>query len=166
MRKRRFITIFICIITICLLAFSGCSINQFSWDINDGFDDEDYIEPDYDFTVTSTLSKIKISLSNIGEIGENASLVAIKPYEYLYGETTNGLSEYTNVNPMYIDSYECGTEQTYEFDRYAFDGYDGIYLKYYILNTVDDILAGPMHCTEISAKYTYDEVIKPKRCYV
>ena len=161
MQKRRFITIFICIITICVLAFSGCTLNQFSWDINDGFDEEDYIEPDYDFTVTSTLSKINISLSNIGDIGENASLVATKPYEYLYGESTNGLSEHTNANPLFIDTYECGTEQAFEIDRFCFDGYDGIYLKYYVLNSTDEILAGPMHCTEITPKYDYEEVIKP-----
>lgn len=161
MRNKKFISIFICIIAICTLALSGCTLNQFSWDINDGFDNDDYIEPDYDFTVSSTLSKMKISLSNIGDVGENASLIAIKPYEYLYGEVTNGLSENTNANPIYIDSYECGTEQTYEFDRYGFDGYDCIYLKYYVLNGIDEILAGPMYCTEITPKYNYDEVIKP-----
>ena len=126
------------------MAFSGCTLNQFSWDINDGFDEEDYIEPDYDFTVTSTLSKINISLSNIGDIGENASLVATKPYEYLYGESTNGLSEHTNANPLFIDTYECGTEQAFEMfmtNNIIFNSFDECMT--YLLNIISFLCIFP-----------------------
>ena len=56
---------------------TGCTLGDFEWDINDGFDTEEYIPPDYDFTISAESDSIKIYLSNIGEYGQNATLVAL-----------------------------------------------------------------------------------------
>lgn len=147
---------------IACFSLTGCTLEGFDWNINDGFDTDEYIPPDYDFTITSDMDNIYVSASNIGEYGETATLVALNPYEYLNGEDTTGLSNDLNASPKIIDTYECGTEQNLVFDRFFEDGTDGIYLKYYFLSDADEILAGPMHCTSFEPLYTHDDPIQLK----
>lgn len=143
------------------LCLTGCSLDFEDYDINEGFDDEEYVAPDYDFSITSTLDKITISISDVGDYGDMANLVALPSYQYLYGEEVNGLAAETSATPIEIAKYECGTNQTFVIDRY-FDGdCDGIYYKYFILNDLDEILAGPMYCTKIESQYKHEEQIIP-----
>lgn len=139
--------------------FTACSFIDIDWDINDGFDTEDVIEPNYSFTISASDTELTIEMSNIGVYGGTGRLVAVPSYKYLYGETTRGLSTEVENNPVFIDDYACGTAVTITIDRY-FNGIDGIYYKYYILSNSDTILAGPRYCTQIDPKYTHPEPIE------
>ncbi len=140
---------------------TGCSFGEFDFDINAGYDEGDIVLPDYDFAISATLDEIVVSASNIGEIGETAKLVALPSHQYLYGEDVHGLAEETSATPIEIDEYDCGTEKDFAFERY-FDGKtDGIYFKYYILSESDEILAGPMFCTEIEPLFKHEVPIVP-----
>ena len=143
------------------LALTGCSFDIQDWDINDGFDKEDYVPPEYDFLITSTLDEITVKVSDIGYEGDTANLVALPSYQYLFGEEVKGLSEEASATPIVIAEYECGTSQTITFDRYIDGNCDGIYYKYFIVSDTDEILAGPMFCTEIEPLYKHDELIVP-----
>lgn len=143
------------------LGLTGCSFDVQDWDINDGFDKEDYIPPEYDFDISATLDEITVKVSDIGYEGEVANLVALPSYQYLFGEEVKGLSEATSATPIVLGEYECGTSQTITFDRYINGDCDGVYYKYFILSDADEILAGPMFCTEIEPLYKHDELITP-----
>ena len=146
---------------------AGCSFELVEWDINEGFDDEEYVEPEYGFAVSAALDTITISVSNVGELGQTASLVALPSYQYLYGEDVVGLSEQVNADPIYIDEYDCGTEKDFVIDRYFDDKTDGIYFKYYILSELEEILAGPMFCSDIEPLYNHENPIlhRTEFCY-
>lgn len=152
----KFLSLLIILPLLGLFALSGCSLFEVDWSINDGFDTEEYIPPDYDFSVSASLDKINVVVSNVGEYGESATLVALPIYQYLFGEEITGLSENNNSTPIELSSYECGTSQKFVFDRY-FDDVDGIYLKYYVVSAEDEILAGPMFCTEIESIYQHED---------
>ena len=137
---------------------TGCSLTPLDWDINDGFDDEDYVAPDYEFSISADMETITFNISNVGEYGDNATLAALPIHQYLYSEEINGLAEETSASAIELETYECGTTKTFNIDRY-FDKNDGIYYKYYILDSNDDILAGPMFCNNIEPLYKHDEPI-------
>ena len=140
---------------------SGCSLFDNDWDINDGYDEEDYIPPDYDFNISASLNEMTISVSNVGEYGQSSTIVALPSYQYLYGEDSNGLAEETSATPIEIATYECGTSKEITFERYFNSVEDGIYYKYYVLSDSDEVLAGPMFCTEIEPLFKQDTPIKP-----
>ena len=140
---------------------ASCSFVDIDWDINDGFDNDDLIEPSYSFIISANDTELTIEMSNIGVYGANGRLVALPSYKYLYGETVRGLSAEVEKNPVFIDDYECGTAETVTIDRY-FDEVDGIYYKYYVLSDTDTILAGPVYCTQITPKYTHEDPIITK----
>ena len=156
----RIIALFL-IIILGVGGLSGCVFFQAAeYDISDGYDDpDDYIEPEYDFTVACTHDKTTISLSDIGYYGDTAELVYLKPFDYLAGEEVFGLAEERNATPTVIGEYECETEQTYTIDRYNEEGYDTIYCKFFVVQG-SRILAGPVYPTEIQPIYTHEEVVK------
>lgn len=142
-------------------ALSGCTLDDVNDNINEGFDEEDYYTPNYNFSISASLDNIEINISNVGTEGETAILVALPVSQYMYGEENIGVAEYTGVSPVEIAAYSCGTSQTIKVDRYK-DDIDGIYYKYYIMSAEDEILAGPMFCTEIEPIFKHDDPVKPK----
>lgn len=154
------------ILILCLLAFTApvlasCQLISLDWDINDGFDTDDYVAPNYEFVVSATAEQITIKLSNVGDYGVNGKLAALPIYQYFYSETAHGLADNTKSAPIYIDDYACGTSAEYTINRYIQD-VDGIYLKYYVLDEKNNVIVGPMFCTEIEAKYQYEDPIIPR----
>lgn len=152
------------LLIILILGFSsglvtGCSFFNVEVDIDTGYDNENDIEKlDYDFTASSSLTKTTLNISGVGEYGDYARVVSLKPWEYLYGEENVGISEYINATPTEIAEYECGTNVKLELDRYQ-KNYDTIYNKFYILDNFDNILAGPIYSSEIEPEYKHDQVI-------
>lgn len=143
--------------------FSGCFFFQFvEDDINEGFDDPDaYEEPDYVFTVACTADKTVVTLSGVGYYGDTASVVYLRPYEYLYGEEQTGIVEGANAqaDSTFVAEYECGSEATFTVDRYNGSGYDTVYCKFYVVQG-SNVIAGPIYPTTIQPTYTHDEVVK------
>ena len=135
--------------------FSGCALNYIEWNIMEGFDEEEYIPPDYNFEITAEKTKINIDISNVGVLGESATVVALKPNQYLYGENYTGLSDEVAAMPIEIANYECGTSKKLAINRYFSEANfaDGVYYKFYILNSSDEILAGPKFCTSFDSVY-------------
>ncbi len=142
-------------------SLAGCSFIPVDWNINDGFDNDNYIPPDYSFNISATSNNIVIDAKNIGDYGEEAKIVALPIYEYLYDEETKGLAEETSATPIELASYECGTTKQFVFDRYFNETSDAIYYKYFVLSDSDEILAGPMFCTEIEPIFKHEVPIKP-----
>lgn len=142
-------------------SLAGCSFIPVDWNINDGFDNDNYIPPDYSFNISATSNNIVIDAKNIGDYGEEAKIVALPIYEYLYDEETKGLAEETSATPIELASYECGTTKQFVFDRYINETSDAIYYKYFVLSDSDEILAGPMFCTEIEPIFKHEVPIKP-----
>lgn len=145
----------IIILTVCL---AGCSLFDWNTDIDDGFDRDEVIATEYDFTITASLDTITVSASSIGEYGNQAKLVALPPYKYLYTETVHGLSQNIDEKPIVIDSYDCGTSAVISFERYV-DDVDYSYYKYFFVDDANNVLAGPMYCTEIQPLYTHESPI-------
>lgn len=140
---------------------SGCFFFKFvKYDSSDGFDDpNDYEEPNYVFNVACTDELTTVTLDDVGYFGDTANVVYLKPYEYLYGETQTGISEYKDATPAVVGQYECGTEATFTVSRYDSNGYDSVYCKFYVVKD-GDILAGPVYPTEIQPRYDHNEVVK------
>jgi len=161
MKKSVLAILILCLATLAITPFlSSCAFIDFDWDINDGFDKDDYVEPNYSFDISATESEIAVNLSNVGSYGMEAKLVCIPVYQYLYSETVRGLATEVAENPYFIEDYSCGSTVTVTFDRY-FNGGDGIYYKYYVLSSSGDILAGPVFCSQIESKYQHDDPIIP-----
>lgn len=139
----------------------GCSLFDWNTDIDDGFDREEMIATEYDFTITASLDTITVSASSIGEYGNQAKLVALPPYQYLYTESIHGLSENTDSTPIEIETYACGTSAVITFDRYA-DEIDRTYYKYFFVDEANNVLAGPVYCTDIQPLYTHESPIVNK----
>lgn len=141
--------------------FSGCFFFQSVEDnIDDGYDDpDDYVEPNYVFNVACSDNKTIVTLSDVGYYGDTASLVYLKPYEYLYGEGQTGIAEGKNASPTFIGQYQCGTEAEFTINRYNDDDYDTVYCKFYVVQG-SNIIAGPVYPTQIQPSYTHDEVVK------
>lgn len=143
-----------------LFGLTGCTFFSEEINIDSGFDTEEYVPPEYKFEVTSNDNSMIIDVSNVGDYGNTATLCAVPIYEYLYDERVKGMATETNASPIELKTYQCGTAQKFVVDRYM-DGKDGIYYKYFVLDEVGDILAGPMFCQEITPKYTYTDPIVP-----
>lgn len=162
--------------------FTGCDlVFNNNYNINDGFDEEVYEEPEYTFDIAATEDQMVMTIKNVGSYGETASIQALLPDEYLPSESNTGLSDLRFNTPYFVDTYECGTEQEFTFNREVpyntriggsvaeswstviepVNPYtDGIYLKYYIISdSTGEILAGPKYCTEIEPVYKYDDPI-------
>ncbi len=154
------LAMFFVVIGCTLLA--GCSLTEFEFDINDGYDEplEEYFDPDYKFNVSCSQDKTIIDLNGIGYYGDEAQLVSLKPYEYLYGETQTGICENTNATPNVIADYECGKGAQVEIDRVDADGYDTVYCKFYVIDDSGEILAGPVYPTDITPKNQHEEVVQ------
>ncbi len=142
--------------------FAGCSLTEFEFDINAGYDEplEEYVDPDYKFNVSCSLDKTTITLDGIGYYGDEAKVVSLKPYEYLYGENQTGICENTNATPNVIADYECGKGAQVEINRFDADGYDTVYCKFYVIDDGGEILAGPVYPTEITPENDHEEVVK------
>lgn len=140
---------------------SGCFLFRIPEDdIDDGYDDpDDYEEPNHVFEVSCREDTTTITLSDVGYYGDTARLVYLKPYEYLEGEGQTGISTIKNVTPTFVGEYKCGTEATFDINRYNDDGYDTVYCKFYVVQGVN-IVAGPIYPTEIQPKNDHDEVVK------
>lgn len=161
MKKKNLIILILCLSVFVLMPLlSSCAFIDFDWDVNDGFDNDDDVELPYSFDITATDSEIIIDLADVGSYGTEARLVSIPVYQYLYSETVRGLATEVAESPYFIDNYVCGTSTTITLDRYYNDG-DGIYNKYYVVDESGSILAGPMFCTKIAAKYTHEDPIIP-----
>lgn len=142
--------------------FSGCFLFKPADDgnVDDGFDDpNDYVEPDYTFTVACTTDQTVVTLNDVGYYGDTANVVYLKPYEYLYGEGQTGIAESKDATPTLVGEYECTTKAELSIPRYNAEGYDTVYCKFYVV--VDGtILAGPIYPTEIQPLNDHDEVVK------
>lgn len=142
--------------------FSGCFFFQFTGDdnIDDGYDNpDDYVEPNYIFNVACANDKTTVTLSDVGNYGDTANLVYLKPYEYLYGEGQTGIAESKNAAPKFVGQYDCGTSAEFTINRYNDDNYDTVYCKFYVVQG-SNIIAGPIYPTEIQPINTHDEVVK------
>lgn len=160
-KSLKFLYLLLILPIISCFGLSGCTFVPTDWNINDGFDTEDYVPPNYDFKISALENEIKVTASNIGSYGEEAKLVALPIYQYLYDEETKGLAEETSATPIEIDNYQGGTNKEFKFNRYFNDDCDGIYYKYFIISDSDEILAGPMFCTEIEPIFKHEVPIKP-----
>lgn len=162
----RFVAVLLCLILLCCgTVFSACFLIENDYDIDDGFDDDPYVEPDYTFTISVTAgddAQAKIVLKSVGAYGDYAQVVCLKNYEYLSYEQQTGVSEIKNAIPTVICDYECGSELEYAMDRYDEDGYDALYKKFYVIKNNGDIIAGPMYPTEIAPVYTHKQNITAK----
>lgn len=155
------------LILVMLLAFSfvltGCTFNPIDWDIDSGYDDEDdsNLEPDYEFDISATLDTITIKTSGVVEADTNGNIVALKPYQYMYGEANTGLSDDIVFDPEHIAVINGDEETEITFDRYDSEGYDGTYKKYYILDDAGETLAGPLYATTLESIVKEEDPIKP-----
>ena len=142
--------------------FAGCEFFAMGeYDPDDGYDDpDDYVEPDYVFTVACAEETTTITLSNVGQHGDTAQLVYLKPYQYLYSEGDTGIATETDATATVVADYECGSEAVIEIERYNEEGYDTVYCKFYVVKGRGDIVAGPIYATDIEPIYTHDEVVK------
>ena len=156
-KKRQKLCLLIVTALICSFVLCGCNFTGIDFDINDGYDTEEYIPPNYEFTVTASLDKLDLVISNVGQLGDTATLVALPIYQYLRGEEA-GLAD-SDADLVSLSSYECGTRQTYTFDRYGGENneIDGIYYKFYVLNSDNEILAGPRYCSEMEPIFTHED---------
>lgn len=141
---------------------AGCALTELEFNINEGYDEPivEYVDPDYVFNVSCGQDTTTISLAGIGYNGDVAQLVYIKPYEYLYGESQTGVCENTNATPTLVGEYNCGQEAEFVIDRYDEAGYDTVYCKFYVIDSGNEILAGPIYATEIAAKNQHEEVVQ------
>lgn len=118
------------------------------------------IDEEYQFIVTCANLRTGIRLSGIGYYGDTATLVYLKPYEYLYGETQVGISNLKAVTPTVVSQYKCCTRDVVNIPRVTEDGYDTVYCKFYVVDDGGGILAGPIYPTQITPQYDHDEVVK------
>lgn len=160
-RKFRLILILCAIAIVACPILSSCQLIGLDWDINDGFDTDPFVVPNYNFEVTASADQITISLSNVGEVGVKGKLVSLPAYQYLYAETAHGLADNTKSKPTFIENYECGETTEIVIPRYV-DEEDGIYNKYYVVDEKNNIIVGPIFCTQINAVYTHEDPLTPQ----
>ena len=92
-------------------SFTGCDlVFGNNYNISDGFDEEEYEEPEYTFDISATHDEIKIHINNLGQFGETATVEALLPDEYLPSESNTGLSDLKFNTPYFVETYECGTD--------------------------------------------------------
>lgn len=159
-KKFRLILILCAIVIVACPILSSCQLIGIDWDINDGFDTEAFVTPNYSFEVSASDEEITIHLSNVGDAGVKGKLVSLPVYQYMYFET-HGLADNTKSTATVIDEYECGETAEYVIPRYN-DEVDGIYNKYYVLDNNNNIIVGPIFCTQIDAVYTHDDPLTPR----
>lgn len=112
-----------------------------------------------EMTVEATDQKINISLvsdsKNVKE--QDASVVAVKAYQYLEGDTISGLSSniisINNISDNVVSTYTTGSTKTISLDRYTDENYDNLYNKYYLVAN-EKIIKGPVYTTTIQSKNT------------
>ncbi|MCM1533877.1 MAG: DUF5722 domain-containing protein [Corallococcus sp.] len=152
---------FILLFALALGVFSGCFFFEFNdYDADDGYDDpDDYEEQEYVFDVECTDDKTVITLNDVGYYGDTATLVYLKPYEYLESERQTGIVEERTSSPEIVGSYDCGTQASFTIDRYTEEGYDTVYCKFY-LTRGSTVVAGPVYATTIKPAYEHDEVVQ------
>ena len=160
MRKNLLRIFALLLVVILSCGVAGCALFQFEeYDPGSNYDD-DYVEPDYDFTVTCTSDETTIVLGNVGTYGETANLVYLKPYQYLKGEQATSRTEETNATPIFVAEYDCGTEATLTISRYNAQDYDTVYCKFYVITDEGNILAGPIYPTDVEPIYKHDEIVR------
>ena len=112
--------------------------------------------------VVATADKIKLTVRNLGELGNTAEVVYFHSYEYFVIDEDSGVST-NRTDGTVVDGvvYNCGTTQTIEFDRFLPSGFDLIYCKFSLrVGTVGEyeLLHNPMYCVSIASRnnYSYD----------
>lgn len=130
--------------------------------------------------VSATSSKINIDITG-GESslsGKDLKVVSLPAYQYLKGDDTSGLinsfvdvddatlvgkySIGTNTKTLSID--RTGSRETEVYDQEKGDfvketlSFDNLYNKYYIVNK-EEIVLGPIYCTEIESINTAEPVL-------
>lgn len=124
-------------------------------------DPDDKYDEQYGFLVTCGATNTGIMLSGIGYYGDEAELVYVKPYEYLYGDKNRGISENVVTDYAVVGDYKCCTRDTFVIPRINAEGYDTVYCKFYVLDSYDkSILAGPVYATSITPELEHDEVVQ------
>lgn len=101
--------------------------------------------------VEATASQVKINLSNIGN-GGSAEVLRYLPNEYQEKDSASGLVE-ENAEGVSVGTYNCGETATVTIDRYAEDGHDCAYDKYYLVQD-KTLLKGPIYATSYEAQRT------------
>ena len=160
-----------CSIFVCL-TFTGCDFGTFKTNIFDGYDTDEYVI-DYVFDISASKTQLTFDLDNLGYEGDDLTIVALQPYQYMGYEDVVGLAEDIYAEPHVIATCSGGKRQQVVVDRYI--AYyntgsigevspltDGIILKYYCLNQANEVLAGPKYVTEIEAEYSYKDPVIAK----
>ena len=107
-------------------------------------------ELDAGVTVQVSKSKVTVQINGVGTSG-TARLYSYDPNDYHPKDTLKGLSTGNGYSVTDIGEYKCGTNASFEFNRYVHgNGYDNLYRKFYVVKD-DKILAGPVYATEIEA---------------
>ena len=102
-----------------------------------------------DVYVSAGAEEIKISIPAFGS-GE-ASIYVCNADEYFSGDTMTGLSENKGSVGTAAAAVTLGTAQEITLPRYADDGSDQIYKKFYIVQN-GSIIKGPYYAADITAK--------------
>jgi len=112
--------------------------------------------------VSASNSKITVKINGVGKSG-NADVIRMNANEYYKGDNLSGVSVKKNSAGTKIGTYTCGQKnKTISFSRYAKNGVDYLYCKYYVVQN-GKILYGPVYATDIYApqdNITYESFSK------
>ena len=88
---------------------------------------------------------------NIGKTGKSGSadIYRFDANHYYTKDSKKGLSSLTKGGEK-LGKYKCGKEQTVTIPRYAADGSDNLYSKYYLVKD-KKVLAGPFYATQVAS---------------
>ena len=95
--------------------------------------------------------KITITVASLGKSG-SGTLYAVAANKYMSGDEIKGLAK-GNDKGRKIGTLTLNKSKTFKVDRFASDGYDRLYDKYYIVKD-GKIVRGPVYATEIASKRT------------
>ena len=98
--------------------------------------------------VEATEDKIIIHINSVGSSG-SAGVYRYTADSYHRSDPLKGVSK-NQGSGVLIKNYTLGTAEDIEFDRYAEDGTDYLYDKYYVLQG-NNIVAGPFYASEIES---------------
>ncbi len=115
-------------------------------------DIKDKVENQGAFEMSASADEGKITLKVSGGSdkldGATASVVSMKAYEYYTSDNLHGLSADLTEGEV-ICEYDGTSAVTQQLDRFAEDGYDRLYNKYYLVSD-GAVLKGPVYATEIT----------------
>lgn len=93
---------------------------------------------------------ITVTIKGAGS-GGTAQLYRYGANEYHTADTMKGLSTDSSAQGELMGTYTCGTNADIKFARYAGDGTDRVFSKYYLIQN-GKILAGPVYAADMASK--------------